>query len=117
MYSLKISQATTLPIFGEIKRKIKLCNDDAANSRHQNGYNTTYKFDLPYKDFVSNTKSISVKTDNNQMIDKSSWTRCGYGEAGSEICGRLFQKKNFEKCGQTVLCMYAGRFRIHVYMH
>ena len=51
------------------------------------------------------------------MIDESSWTHCGYGEAGSGICGRLSQNKNFSKCGKTVLCMDSGSFQIRAYMH
>ena len=51
------------------------------------------------------------------MIDESSWPHCGYSEAGSGICVRLSQNKNFAKGGQTVLCMDSGRFRIRMYMH
>ena len=77
--------------FGETNRNIKVCNNDSDKSTYKKNYDPAYIYDLPYKDFVSNTKSISVKTDNNQMIDKSSWTRCGYGEAGSEICGSMLE--------------------------
>ena len=48
----------TIPSFGEIKRNIKLCNNDAANSRDQEVYDPAYKFDSPYKSLVSNTNSV-----------------------------------------------------------
>ena len=68
-------------------------------------------------DLVANTNTISAKADENQVIDEPSWPHCGYGEAGSGICGRLYQSKKFAKGGQTVMCMYAGKFQIRVYTH
>ena len=41
------------------------------------------KIDLPYKTLVENTNAISEKSDENQLIDNSSWPYCGYGEARS----------------------------------
>ena len=110
MYSPEIAQAVTLTRFGEINRNINMCNNNAANIRDQEGYNPAYKFDLPYKSLVANTNAISVKDDENQVIDDSSWPHCGYGDAGYGICGRLSQKKKFAKGGQTIMCMDAGRF-------
>ena len=77
----------------------------------------TKKVTTPSKYLVANTNAISAKDDENQVIDESSFPYCGYGEAGSVICGRLFQKKKVGKGGQTVLCMDSGRFQIRVYMH
>ena len=76
--------------FGEIKKNINLCNNDAAKSRDQEGYNPAYKFDLPHKALVENTNAISAKADANQVIGESSWPHCGYGEARSGICGKLY---------------------------
>ena len=117
MYSPEIDQSTKLTMFGEIKSNIKLCNNNKAKSRDQEGYNPTYKFDFPYKAFVENTSKISANSDDNQVVDESSWPHCGYGEAGSIIYGRLSQNKNFSKGGQNVLSMDYGRFRIRAYMH
>ena len=69
MYIPNISQAMTLTRFGEIKRKINLCNNNASNIRYQEGYDPAYKFDLPYKAFVANNNAISKKADENQVID------------------------------------------------
>ena len=46
------------------------------------------------------------------MIDESSWPHCGYGESEFGIYGRLSQNNNFEKGGQTALCMDAGSLLI-----
>ena len=113
MYSPEIAQAMTLRRFGEIDRNIKLLNNYADKSRDQEGYNLTYRFDLPYKDLVANTNSISAKYDMNQVIDESSWPHCGYGESGYRVCVRISQNTNFEKGGNKFLYMDAGRFHIY----
>ena len=58
-----------------------------------------------------------MKADKNQVIDGSSWPHYGYSEARSGIFGRLYPNNKFAKGGQTVICMYSGRFRICAYMH
>ena len=85
IYSPEIYQAMTLIRFGEIKINIKLCNNDSMKSRYQEGYDLTYKFDLPYKALVENTNTISAKYDESQVINDFSWPHCGYGEAGSGV--------------------------------
>ena len=107
----------TLTRFGEIKRNINLWNNDAAKARYQEGYNTAYNFYLPYKDLVVNTNTISVKDDENQVIDESSGPHCGYGDAGSGIFVRLYQNNKCEKGWNTVMCIYYGRFQIYMYMN
>ena len=52
MYIPEISQAMTLTRFGEIKRNVKLCNNDAAKSRYQEVHNPAYKSKLPHKALV-----------------------------------------------------------------
>ena len=98
-------------------KKIQLCNKDAEESRDQEVYNPAYKFDLPYKVLFANTNAISEKTDDNQVINESSWPHSGYVETGSVICRILSQNKNFSKGGFTVLCIDYGILRIFVYMH
>ena len=67
----------TLPRFDETKRNINLHNNNSANSIYQEGYNTTYKFDLPYKALVVNTNAISEKSEKNQAINESPYPQCG----------------------------------------
>ena len=112
MYSPEISQSMTLTRFGEIKSSIKLYNKNAENSRDQEGYKPAYKFDLPYKSLVANTNAISVKDDENPVIDDSSWPHFGYGEAESGICGRLSQNNKFAKVGFGNLFEIGRGFRM-----
>ena len=89
----------------------------AEKSKEWEGYNTSYTFYLPYKALVTNNNVISEKDNENQIIDDSSWPHYGYDEAGSRICGRIYQNNNFSKGGHTVLCMDYGRFWIRACMN
>ena len=51
----------TLTRFGETNRHIKLCNNNAEDSRYQEGYYPVLKVYLLYKDLVAKIKSISDK--------------------------------------------------------
>ena len=65
---------------------------------------------------VHNTTAVTELAEENQTVDETSWPHCGYGEAGSGICGRLKGKK-VPKGGQTVLMSDSSRFRPHAYVH
>ena len=85
MYSLEIAEFMTLTTFSKIKMNIKLCSNYAEKNRDQEGYDPTYKSDLPYKALVEKTNTITENADENQGFDESSFPHCGYGEAGSGI--------------------------------
>ena len=90
----------TLTRFGEIKRNINLCNNDATKIRYQEYYDPAYKFEIPYKALIANTNEISEKYYGDQVVDEFSWPHCGYGESGSVICGRLSQNKKMQRMGR-----------------
>lgn len=115
-YSKDIATSMTLTRYGEIKRNLKLCNNDTAPKRSQQGYNPGYKYDLIYKAIVHNTNAITLKADETQVIDETTWGHSGYGESKTGITGRLRNKK-VSKGGQTVLIMDRGRKRIRAYLH
>lgn len=115
-YSEKVAKSITLTRYGEIKRNLKLCNNDALPKRGEEGYDPSYKYDLIYRAIVHNTNAISKKADETQVIDETTWGHSGYGEKQTGITGRLYNKK-VSKGGQTVLMMDRGKFRIRAYLH
>jgi len=115
-YSEKIRNAMTITRYGELKRNLKLCNNDACPKRGEPEYDPSYKYDLVYKCIVNNTNAISRKADETQVIDETTWGHSGYGESGTGVTGRLRNKK-VSKGGQTVLMMDRHRFRIRAYLH
>lgn len=115
-YSKRIAEAMTLTRFAEIKRNLKLCNNEKSAKRGERGYDPGYKYDLIYDTIVKNTNAISKKADENQVIDETTWGHSGYGEKQTGVTGRLRGKK-VSKGGQTVLMMDRNRFRIRAYLH
>lgn len=115
-YSQRIAETMTMTRYSEIKRFLKLCNNDGNPKRGEDGYDPSYKYDLIYKAIVHNTNAISKKADETQCIDETTWMHSGYCEAGAGITGRLRNKK-VSKGGQTVLMMDRHRFRIRAYLH
>jgi hypothetical protein len=116
-YSEKITNAMTITRYGELKRNLKLCNNDVCPKRGEPEYDPSYKYDLVYKAIVHNTNAISRKADETQVIDETTWGHSMYGESGQTgVTGRLRNKK-ISKGGQTVLMMDRHRFRIHAYLH
>ena len=115
-FSKEISSSMTLSRYAELKRHLKLCVNGLAPSRGERNYNPAYKYDLIYKVIVNNTNSISLKADENQVIDETTWGHRGFGESGTGLTGRLRNKK-VSKGGQTVLMMDRHRLRLRAYMH
>ncbi len=117
-YLEKIRNAMTIVTrYGELKRNLKLCNNDACPKRGEQEYNPSYKYDLVYKCIVNNKNAISRKADETQVIDETTWGHSGYGESGTGVTGRLHNKNKVSKGGQTVLMMDRHRFCIHAYLH
>ena len=69
----------TLTRYAEIKRHVKLCVNGIAPKRGESNFNPGYKYDLVYKAVVFNTNSISLKADENQVIDETTWGHRGFG--------------------------------------
>jgi len=110
-FSKEIAASMTLTRYAEIKMHVKLCVNGIAPKRGESNYNPAYKYDLIYK-----TNSISLKADENQVIDETMWGHRGFGESGTGLTGRLRNKK-VSKGGQMVLMMDHHRLRLRAYMH
>lgn len=116
MYSREVSQALTLTRFHEIKRTIKLCNNDASPKRGEVDYNPAYKYALIYDAIVHNVNAITEKAEDDLVVDESTWGHSGYGESGTGLTGRLYGKK-VPKGGQVVIIMDCSRFRPRAILH
>lgn len=116
MYSREVSHSITLTRFHEIKRTIKLCNNDAAPKRGEAGYNPAYKYTMIYDTIVHNVNAITAKADDDQTLDESTWGHGGYGEKGTGLTGRLYGKK-VPKGGQVVIVMDSSRLRPRAILH
>jgi hypothetical protein len=103
--------------FLQIKRVIKLCNNDISPKKGQDGYNPAYKYDLIYKTIIHNVNAITALAELDQTGDETTWGHGGFGEAGTGIIGRVGDKPGKTKGGQIVLCSDVHRIRPRGYMH
>jgi len=111
-----ICKSMTFTRYCELKRALKLCHNGSSPQRGEEGYDPAYKYDLIYNRIVHNCNAISKYADENLTVDETTWGYCGYGEAGSKICGRLTGKKK-PKGGQTAIASDAGWCRPRAYVH
>jgi hypothetical protein len=80
-----------------VKRVIKLNNNSASPKRGEPLYNPCYKFDMIYDAIVSNTNCLTLKAEDDQCGDESTWGHGGFGEAGSGLVGRIMASLAFRR--------------------
>lgn len=103
MYDRVISESLSHTRFLQIKRVLKLCNNNKAPKRGQPGYDPAYKYDMIYDAIVSNCNEMTRKADLDQCGDETSCAHSGYGEAGSGILERRKGKPGLTRGMQMVM--------------
>ena len=101
----------------QLKRTYKLCDNDLAPKKGEEGYNPGYKFDYIYKCIVHNGNELAYSADSDLCGDETTWAHNGFGEAGTGILGRVMGKPGVTKGGQIVLVSDAYRNRPRAYLH
>jgi hypothetical protein len=85
----------------QIKRVVKLCNNQGAPKRdEEDGYNSAYKYDMLWYVLFANLNAISKHAELDKCGDETTWGHGGYGEAGSGLVGRIMDKPGISKGGQ-----------------
>ena len=82
-----IQSSLSLERWVQLKRILKLCNNDPAPKRGQPHYDPCYKYDLIFRAVVMNTISLSGKGELDLTGNETSWGHQGFGEKGG---GNLF---------------------------
>ena len=101
----------------QIKRVIKLCNNETAPKRGEPDYNPAYKYDMIYDVLVQNLNAITEEAELDLCGDETTWGHGGFGEAGSGLIGRILNKPGVTKGGQIVMISDVHRIRPRAYMH
>jgi hypothetical protein len=101
----------------QIKRVIKLCNNETAPKRGEPGYDPAYKYDMIYKVLIDNLNAITEEAELDLSGDETTWGHGGFGEAGSGLIGRILNKPGVTKGGQIVMISDVHRIRPRAYMH
>jgi hypothetical protein len=101
----------------QLKRTYKLCDNEAAPKKGEEGYNPGYKFDYIYKCIINNINELSYSSDLDLCGDETTWAHNGFGEAGTGLLTRVMGKPGVTKGGQIVLISDAYRNRPRAYLH
>jgi hypothetical protein len=101
----------------QIKRVIKLCNNDGVPKRGQEGYDPAYKYDMLWNILFANINSITKHAELDLCGDETTWGHGGFGEAGSGLVGRIMGKPGISKGGQIVMISDVNRIRPRAYVH
>lgn len=101
----------------QIKRCFKLCDNDKAPRRGQEGYDPVYKYDYAFKTVIKNLNAFTYKAVLDLYGDEMSMAHMGYGEAGSGLNSCIYNKPGITRRMQTVLICNAIRKRLRAYLH
>ena len=116
-YDGKMENSLTLHRWFQLKRMFKLCNNDTAKKRGEDGYDPAYKYDFIYRTIVDNVIALTKKAELDLTGDETSWAHQGYGEKGSSLLTRIQNKPGVSKGGQTVIVSATHRIRPYWYQH
>ena len=78
-YDIQIASSLTYRRFLQIKRVIKLCNNESSPKRGQLGYDPAYKYDLLFKVLINNVNALTAKAELDQCGDETTWGHGGFG--------------------------------------
>lgn len=101
----------------QIKRVMKLNNNQTSPKRGEEGYNPAFKFDLIYDVLISNLNAVTKYAEADQCGDETTWGHGGYGEAGSGLAGRIMGKPGITRGGQIVVISDVSRCRPRAFVH
>ena len=95
----------------QIKRVMKLCNNDAAvKDKKDPAYNPAYKYNFIYDVIINNLNSIIKYADLDLCGNETTWGHGGFAEAGTGLVGRIMGKPGVTKGGQIVMVTDVSRF-------
>ena len=101
----------------EMKRVVKLCNNQRAPKRGQEGYDPAYKYDYLFKTVVHNVNAITKEADLDLCVDETTCAHQGYGEKDAGLCVGVKGKPHVTKGMQTVIATDVHRIRPRAYVH
>ena len=101
----------------QLKRIMKLNNNDLAKKKGEDGYNPAAKYDLIYDVITSNVRAITKNAELDLTGDETTWAFQGYGEKGAKVVYRVMGKPGVTKGGQTVIVCATNHIRPYWYQH
>jgi hypothetical protein len=117
IFDARIANSITHTRWLQIKRTLKLCDNDLAPKRGEKGYDPAYKYDYIYRTIIDNLNALTERAELDLCGDETTYGHMGFGEPGSGLVARIMGKPGISKGGQIVLVSDASRNRPRIYMH
>jgi hypothetical protein len=116
-YCPEIAKTMTYHRYLQIKRSVKLCDNDKAPKKGQPGYCPAYKYDYAFKAIIGNLNAITAQAGLDQCGDETTIGFNGYGERGSDLVKHVKGKPHITKGMQIALIADVHRNRPRAYCH
>jgi hypothetical protein len=117
IFDTRIADSITHTRWLQIKRTLKLCDNESAPKRGEVGYDPAYKYDYIFRCIVDNINALTKRAELDLCGDETTYGHMGYGEPGSGLVARIMGKPGISKGGQIVLVADASRNYPRIYMH
>ena len=104
----------TLIRWFQLKKILKLNNNDKSKKRGEEGYNPCYDYDMIFDTIVSNVIAITKFGELDLTGDETSWTFGGNGKKDGKVIYR-FTKPGITKGGKTAIVSATNRVRPYWY--
>jgi hypothetical protein len=116
-YNVLVQGSITHTQWQQIKRVMKLINNQSSPKHGEEGYNPAFKFDMLYDVLISNLNVVTRYAKSDQCGDKTTWGHGDYGKAGSGLAGRIMRKPGITRGGQIVVISDVSRCQPRAYVH
>ena len=116
-YDHNIANTITYTRFLQIKRAVKLNDNNKSPKRGEEGYDPAYKYDYAFKTICANTNAFTYEAGLDQCGDETTIAHNSFGEANSGLLGRVMGKLHVTKGMQTVLMVDTDCIRPRAYYH
>ena len=114
----RIADNTTHMQWLQINCTIKLCGNNLAPKRGENGYDPAYKYDYIYRTIIDNLNASTLRAELDLCGDETTYSRhMGFGEPGSGLVARIMGNPGISKGGQIVLVSDKSHNRPRMYTH
>eukprot|EP00957_Ditylum_brightwellii_P210743 15365340-Ditylum_brightwellii.AAC.1 len=103
--------------FLQIKCTRKICNNDSAKKKKEDGYNPAHKYNYIYDTIFPNVNAFTCYVDLDLCGDVATFEHNNYEEPGSGLVGQVRDKPSITKGGQIILIFGVSRVRPHAYLY
>ena len=100
----------------QVKQTLKLCDNETAPKRGQDGYEPAYKYNYLFFAIIENLNAVTERAELDLCGDETTYGHMGYGEAGSGLVSQIMNKP-VSKGRQIVVLSDVSKNDPRAYLH